>query len=349
MNQVNCFRMKSFAFFLLFLALGCKSPVVKTGRSFYFWRTVFNLGRPEQKELREQGVRRLYTRFFDVDYDPALKTTKPVADIRFGTAVDSVLEIVPVVFITNRALLESADSSIQTLGLSIAGRIRAIEQVLTGQHLKEVQLDCDWTEGSRTKYFKLIEVIKSEFRKEPVLFSATIRLHQIKYFRRTGVPPADRGMLMFYNMGKLDDEKTANSIYDARTAEPYLHDLAAYPLPLDIALPSFSWVVVIQNGHVCRLIKDVSEAELNAEKGLERTDACHFRVKCRIRLGNTDLFEGETLRLEQVNAELSVRAAEQIQANLAHRPVYVAIFHLNKNQYTTYEKQSFEAVYNRFD
>jgi hypothetical protein len=341
--------MKWSTLFLFFLVLGCKSPAPVTGRAFYFWRTVFSFQSNEQKELLQLGVQRLYTRFFDVDYEETLKEAKPIADIRFGTTVDSLLEIVPVVFITNRALLESNDSAMETLGLRITGRITGIEHSLVGQHLKEVQIDCDWTESTREKYFKLLDAVKAEFRKFPVLVSATIRLHQIKYFRRTGVPPVDRGMLMFYNMGKLDDEKTSNSIYDERTAASYIQGISDYPLPLDMALPCFSWAVISQNGHVCHLINDVTEAELNGVAGLRRTDKVHYRVDRQTRLRNIELSEEQTMRLEQVDAEQCKEAARQIESVLKHAPVYVAIFHLSKNKYTVHEKQAFEGVFNRFD
>ncbi len=44
--------------------------------------------------------------------------------------------------------------------------------------------------------------------------SSTIRLHQIKYRERTGVPPVERGMLMFYNMGQFSADPEARAIFD---------------------------------------------------------------------------------------------------------------------------------------
>jgi hypothetical protein len=332
---------------LLFLLSACSRHDQVASRSFYFWRTVFSLSESEQRELMQTGVHRLYVRFFDVDFDAARQQTKPVQDIRFATAVDSLLEVVPVVFLTNRSLVQNPDSSIQDLGVRIAERVKEIAHAMPGQHLREVQLDCDWTETTREKYFKLIEQIKAEFR--PIQISATIRLHQIKYFRRTGVPPVDRGMLMFYNMGKLEEVNTTNSIYDEHTAEAYLNGLSNYPLPLDIALPCFSWLVVLQNGHLAALINDPDERELAAAPDIAGIDKNRFVVKRRTRFENTDLFEGENLRLEQVDAGLSEQAAKQIASKLKGIPRHIAIYHLNKNQYTAHEKQGFEAVFNRFD
>ncbi len=77
-----------------------------------------------------------------------------------------------------------------------------------------------------------------------MVLSATIRLHQVKYFETTGVPPVKSGMLMFYNTGDLENPSEENSILNIETAELYLSGLEDYPMQLDIVLPLFSWAVV---------------------------------------------------------------------------------------------------------
>jgi hypothetical protein len=76
-----------------------------------------------------------------------------------------------------------------------------------------------------------------------VPLTATIRLHQYAQPGKTGVPPADRGMLMPYNVGKIAEPGDVNSIFDEATAEPYFRGTKHYPLPLDIGLPAFAWGV----------------------------------------------------------------------------------------------------------
>ncbi|MEZ4901823.1 MAG: hypothetical protein R2822_08725 [Spirosomataceae bacterium] len=50
---------------------------------------------------------------------------------------------------------------------------------------KEVQIDCDWTVATKAKYFRLLQQI-SALLPPSVILSATIRLHQIKFYRTTG-------------------------------------------------------------------------------------------------------------------------------------------------------------------
>ncbi|MGG2305049.1 hypothetical protein ACE4Z6_26875, partial [Salmonella enterica] len=93
------------------------------------------------------------------------------------------------------------------------------------------QIDCDWTLGTKEKYFSLLKRIKERMA---LPLSCTIRLHQVKYQAKTGVPPVDRGMLMYYNMGHVEGATETNSIYDPANADKYVSYVKDYPLPLDV-------------------------------------------------------------------------------------------------------------------
>jgi hypothetical protein len=346
MNRA-CFLLLAFA--LLFFT-GCHEKRHREVlRSFYYWRTVFELQPQEQSELREMNICRIYARFFDVGYDKQKEMVAPIQDIRFRSVVDSSLEVVPVVFLTNEALSHTADSATGTLAQLIANRILETDSTLLGQHLKEVQLDCDWTEKSRILYFHLVESMKSLLHPRGIVLSVTIRLHQVKYYQRTGVPPADRGMLMYYNMGKLASSETKNSIYDPETAAAYLVHFADYPLPLDVALPCFSWVVVLKDNKLAGLIHEVKDEDLAAESNLQRMSPGKYKVNTSFKWRNQDLLAGETLRLEEVEGPACLEAAAQIEPLLKESKIHVSIFHLQKNQYTSHEKQTIEAVYHCFN
>ena len=94
---------------------------------------------------------------------------------------------------------------------------------MSTNHLKfkELQIDCDWTESTRDKYFHLLSTLRNELERNKQIISATIRLHQVKYAAITGIPPVHRGMLMYYNMGKINATDN-NSVYDKKIAEKYI-------------------------------------------------------------------------------------------------------------------------------
>ncbi|HXC06479.1 MAG TPA: hypothetical protein VNZ86_17095, partial [Bacteroidia bacterium] len=258
------------------------------------------------------------------------------------------LDLVPVVYITNEALIHLSDTAVPLLSERLLNRMKHIFLTTGALKLKEVQLDCDWTGETKDKYFSLIRALKEKVHARGITLSTTIRLHQIKYFARTGVPPADRGMLMFYNMGKVDDIHTANSIYDASTASRYLVNFTTYPLPLDIALPCFSWAVVFRESHIAALLSNKAKTDLDQEEGLERTDATHYRVKHEFKIGTVSLTPEETVRLEQVDPELCDKAAQQIAPFLRDQELYVSVFQLKKNQPDIHEKKILDQIYCRF-
>ncbi len=341
------------SFLLLFLSLAvvfssCKRQNDReVTRSFYYWRTIFNMTEEKQADLRKEGVTRLYVRLFDVAYEPVAKAAVPEGDIRFETPVDTGLHVVPVVYITNEALLQTPDSLIEQLSNRIASRIRQSMGAVKGQIPEEIQTDCDWTESTRVRYFRLLILLKQSFG-QSITLTATIRLHQVKYADRTGVPPVDRGMLMFYNMGKLELEQGPNSIYDKQTAAGYLVNFSSYPLALDVALPVFSWAVVFKDGKVTALVHQVEASDMNIS-GLQALDKTHYRVTAPVKLKNIELQAGETIRLEDPGTLGCLEAATQIAPFLKEKKISVALFHLKKNNYNDYEKQDFEKVFRCFN
>jgi hypothetical protein len=334
--------------FLWMHCLSCK-PVShrQVEQSFYYWRTVFDPSAERQETFHKEGLRRIYLRFFDVVSDKESGQAVPAGDLRFETRPLPALEFVPVVYITTDALRNTPDSNATRLAQQITNRIAAV--MLSGQmhDVSEIQIDCDWTPQTRDKYFNLLRALRKLNGK--MLLSATIRLHQLKYAENTGVPPVDRGMLMFYNMGRLADPQTENSIYDKDVAASYLKDFNGYALPLDIALPCFSWAVVMLNGHVTHLLKEVNSEELASEKALQLISPGHFKVMAAMKLHNVYLFKNETVRLEEVSPAQCVNAAKQIAPYLRHQGIHVAVFDLKKKQYSPDEKKDFQNMYRCFE
>jgi hypothetical protein len=340
-----------FGIFCLFLMIDCQSckpvPKRRVEQSFYYWRTVFDPSIERQQALSKEGLRRIYLRFFDVVSDKTSGCAVPAGDLRFESMPSPALEFVPVVYIAVDALSHTPDSSLSRLATDIRNRISALMLAGKIKEIPEIQLDCDWTPETRDKYFQLLRKLRHQ--NDRIQFSATIRLHQLKYAQNTGIPPVDRGMLMFYNMGRLADPETENSIYDSMIAANYLKKFNGYALPLDVAIPCFSWAVVMQNGHVTHLLNDVSSEELMTAKELDAVSPGHFIVNGSMKLHNVYLFRNETLRLEGVSPALSVAAAKQIAPYIRGAEIHVAVFDLNKKQYSPDEKKDFQNMYRCFE
>lgn len=222
----------------------------------YYWKTVFQLNETERNFLEEQHVKRLYLRFFDVV--PADKSIKsnfdfeavPNATIAFKDAVPDNVEIIPVVYITIDALRLIVHSENDYAGL-IAERVLNMADFHDLGHIKEVQLDCDWTQQTQDGYFAFCQAVKDKLEPYGIQLSCTIRLWQLA----CTCPPVDRGVLMLYNTGSITDPETKNSILDLDDVKAYLKG-KTYDLPLDYAYPTYSWYVWLRNETYMGLFHD---------------------------------------------------------------------------------------------
>lgn len=115
---------------------------------------------------------------------------------------------------------------------------------------------------TKNNYFLLLKELKNNLNKN---ISSTIRLHQIKYFNKTGVPPVDYGVLMYYNMSSLGDFNTKNYILDNNEAKKYHYNFENYPLKLKLALPLYSQAVQFRDKKAINLFENVEQIDFNEE------------------------------------------------------------------------------------
>ena len=196
--------------------------------SFYYWRTSFYLDGLEKEALYNNAVQTLYTRYFDIDFLPGSPGPEPVAPISFYNK-NPATAIVPIIFIKNRVFEHLDAAAVNALSQKTYQLVKTISSSLKTKPV-EIQFDCDWTENTRNNYFLFLRQYKMLSSQK---LGATIRLHQIKYAGRTGIPPVDYGILMYYNMGDID-AGASSSIYDPSIAAKYNPAIKSYPLVLDI-------------------------------------------------------------------------------------------------------------------
>lgn len=309
-------RLAFFLFFFLSL-LACRNsprstdglPTPEPFRAFYHWKTICVLEEQEQAFLDSLAVDRLYVKFFDLDWDAAAGTVVPLASVQLDTSGLGRLQVIPTLFITNRSMLQMTPTEIPRLARQIAEKIDRQFAVLD-QPLKEVQLDCDWTKSSRDNYFELLHQLKAIFADRGVELSVTIRLHQLRYPEQTGVPPVQKGVLMFYNMGDLKNWKEPNSILNLKKAAAYLPAGLSYPLHLDLALPLFRWAVLFRKGQMIKLINEPDATHLQHTEKIQRIGPDRYLIVESTYLDGYYLYRGDQLRVESVSLT-------QLQAALA--------------------------------
>lgn len=328
------------AVLLFFLLISCSKsnePVI----SFYYWKTIFKLSDTEKSTLKENNVTKLYVRYFDIGLHPKTQEPIPITPIRFQDKTDY-LNIVPVIFIQNKVMLKS-NLNIEDLAQKSVHLVEEIDlknKIGSG----EIQIDCDWTLASKDNYLKFIEAFRKLWKKK---LSATIRLHQVKYFKKTKIPNVDSGVLMYYNMGTIATD-SLNSIYNRKVAEKYLKSFKKYPLHLDFALPVFSWAVHIRNQKVIGLRSKLNVDALKKDKNFEQTGQMFFKVRRSNYKNGIFYEENDVLKIEDISSEDLKEMAEDLEDNSPRKPNEIIFYDLDEFNIKNHEKNIFKQVVSYF-
>ena len=377
---------KIFPLLLILLLFNCteKAKKLPIEKAFYYWQTRLNNDRfPGADALTEIGVNKLYVRCFDIDWSESAKAPVKEGSITDFPVKKGSLELVPVVFITNKtfknlSLVESEEMAVMTyrhlmesfntiIGIpepysdyydyehdpykqyssdfnEIAKRDSLYNSLLSS-HLKEIQFDCDWTASTRDNYFAFLEKMKSLFTGK--LISCTVRLYPFKYPEKAGIPPVDKGMLMCYNAGNIRDTKTANSIFDKKEVLSYLKNANTYPLPLDAALPMFSWGVHFSGKELKNI---VSIDQLSQYSRFLHTEGNIITVKQDFNFGHDYraiyLRKGDKIRIEETNLNEVKEITSELRKHLSPSST-VAFYHITKYAFEK-NKEKIEDIFYSF-
>jgi hypothetical protein len=314
-------------------------------RSFYYWKSNFKLSDTEKQALIALDVKTIYLKFFDVAWDDVSSSAVPIAQVHMSDSAylrTTTLQIIPTIFITNECIFKIDSTQTKQLAEKIVTLTTNIIAYNNLQNIHEIQIDCDWTAATKEKYFAILDELKA--LDKTVNFSATIRLHQIKYLDKTGVPPVDRGMLMCYNMGNLTNIETKNSILETKELQKYIADLQHYPLPLDVALPLFDWKVLFRDGKFKSLINDMPDSILNTT--VFKKNGNTFTALQDSLIFGYDIKKGDMVRNEQCDYDDIIKSAKLINEKIANKNCRVSLYHLDTVTLKKYSAHEMENIFN---
>jgi hypothetical protein len=306
--------------------------------SFYYWRTTYAPDSTEANTLTTNDVHTLYVRYFDVDWPDTAAAPAPISPIRFDTMPGN-YAIVPVIFFRNR-VFEKLDST--SSGSLVKKVLALVRRINASVHLQpaELQFDCDWTEHSRDNYFRFI---RQYHALSGTVLSSTIRLHQIKYADRTGIPPVDHGILMFYNMGNID-AGTGNSIYDRAIAHRYTPSLRTYPLLLDLALPIFSWGLQVRDGRVIQLLDKMNAGQFDKDTNFSRLSPNHYTANHPCFKNGYYFRNNDTVKVESTSADDLLDMVDDVNRHSNQKIRNLIFFDLDSQNLRQYDKDLFKEV-----
>lgn len=311
--------------FALVVLFACEQP---PGRkiSFYYWQTGFHLSDVEKQALNENNVQQLYVRYCDVDIKPGTSEPAVISPLRIDTAIN----IIPVIFIKNRVF----ENAVEWLADSVFKFVSSYNQ----PH-EMVQFDCDWTERTREAYFNFLKRYKQISGDK---ISATIRLHQVKYPKRTGIPPVDHAVLMYYNMGKIDAGQQ-NSIYEKATANRYNSYISDYPLAMDAALPIFSWGLKIRNGRVEQLLNKIYFFHFQNDSNFSAISSNRFVTNNACFKAGYYFAKGDVIKIENIPSDKLLEMAAGLSDH-SKKIKDIIFYDLDSSNLVQYEKDIFKKV-----
>lgn len=338
-----------YLFLTIAFSLACESER-QTERGFYYWKSVFEWQARDNDFLAKLKVKKLYIKYFDVKWNEQKQTLTPVAKIEFRDKPSTIIgaDVIPVVFITNESIKNLSDSLMKDLGKKIFDEIESINLKNNNIQVAEIQIDCDWTARTQKKYFALLTHLKSLLPKN-VLLSATIRLHQVKYAKKQGIPPIDKGLLMCYNMDSPKKFTIQNSIFDLSVAKDYLKEIDEYPLKLDVALSIFAWGVIFEQGNFKGLINNLTISHLENNAAFKKIDKNRFVALANTRIKNVSIKAKDLIRVEESNLKEVQSLADFIADRLPKIPLNIVLFHYDAFLIKHHKQEDFAPVFEAFE
>ncbi len=351
--------------FALMGCLSCQKGEPRHSINFYHWKSSYQVDEEVRTYTKELGCEKIYLHYYDVvKKDGRVFPVNFIKPIKQNLLRQDSVRIIPVIFIANEVFMNMDESGLNLQEL--AGKISRLNNTIAsyvggpsyrvvhvengGETLsdrsvpvdypdrpvsvddsnspqyREIQFDCDWTQTTKESYFAFLSLMKKSL--PGVKITSTIRLHQIKDRETMGVPPADKGYLMCYATSGVDDGSDSNSILDINLLKNYTQNLESYPLPLDYALPLFSWGIVSnQNGKV-KLVNGLTNSDMD-EARFKKIGENKYEVLEDCFLNGLYINEGFTIEIEEITPPL-LRSAIQYLDEKLKKDYTIVYFHLSK-------------------
>lgn len=350
-NTLKALALGSFLLILFALiGLGTRKPQA-FNRSFYHWKSRFERGTYssiwQDSFLNRHQVKKLYVKMLDVDYTPA-NGIIPVSKtyIEHYHAHDS-MEYVPVVYITNLVLKHLTEADVKKFAEHFITHAMRL-QTYVPTKIKEIQVDCDWTQETQKVYFQLLTTMKQLL--PTMKYSVTLRLYAFRYPDKMGVPPVDKVVLMLYNMGNARDYTEGNSIFNYTETLKYIKGKKGYVLPMDFALPIFSWTCHYRYNRLIGIFSGISDESFNQyHKYMKQVKPGIFLVTAPftdyVNNKTSDFRPGDIIKIEKAGMS-ELEQAKRVALRLGmNSQSTVILFDLDEDELKKFTYEEFNKVW----
>lgn len=333
--------MRLFSFFItLIIVVSCTDPSVNVEQGIYFWENdTEKLTKENNEALDSLGVEKLYLKLFEVDRENDKNKPYAKSSLKLNSGVLGNREIIPCVFILDRVFIQSSREELDELADNVFNLINKFLKEKTPEEgvipFSEIQIDCDWSKKSKGNYFYFLRKVKEISGKN---VSCTLRLYPYKFHKDMGIPPVDRATLMCYNLLNPIKNPRKNSILDIDEMSKYLDTDVNYTIPLDVALPVYSWMQCYDRDRFKGVIHGPIEQYSDL---MEHDQGLWYSMKVDTAISNIYVRKGDRIKMERVSEKDLSRAIDLIKESdvLKSNSVF-SYFHLTSQElkFYSYEK-----------
>lgn len=340
-------RFFTFIIILLFVGAGCSSDTKTVfQRGVYFWESASDFSYSEENIVKNAKITKIYLKLFELEYDQELGAIPISKSSTYWPSDFDNLDLIPCVYIQNDVFLKTNASEINELADNVHYLIQKMVDEKTGDNskIREIQIDCDWTPSSKINYFKFLEAFKS---KTSTKLSCTLRLYPYKYNDKMGIPPVDRVTLMCYNLLTPKNNESKNSIFEYREFEKYTDRKIDYPLPIDIALPKYSWNICYENKTFKGVVYGPQEG---LKPHLKQLNGLWSILQKDTVIDNLYLRRGYRIKHETVTSTELEKLIDRLKNCIQFKDtVTVSFYQLDDAEFNNLPYEKLDSLYNHFN
>ncbi|MAZ58683.1 MAG: hypothetical protein CMP56_04700 [Flavobacteriales bacterium] len=307
----------------------CNKPIQDISFSVYYWKNNAYLTQKQKEILNTSSIKCIYLKICDFKWS---ESTKKIETPSISNIIESNKHIIPVFFIENKVFKMKNGKEFYEF---FQQKIKDFEYL---KDVKNIQIDCDWTIETQNNYFSFLKYLKQN----GYLTEVTLRLHQIKHSKITGIPDVETGVLMIYNLTSPAIFNQKNSIYNYNLAHSYLNGhINKYPLKIKVALPAFSWGVHFQYEKIQRLISNTTLEDYNTEE-LQEIKPNLFKSNKPFYFKNIPINKRDIIRYEEPKIENISNMIDYLTKNIKQDSLEIIFFSLDSKffnkKHDQYEK-----------
>ena len=153
-------------------------------------------------------------------------------------------------------------------------------------------------------------------------------------------------------LGQTIPRDTSFTVYSTYVKEskarPYFKHSKTYALPLDIALPAWSWCIVYRNRQFYQIENGLTEEDLKEQSFLQPAGNHFYRVTTDTVYQNLFLRPGDEIKAEGIDEKTLQQAAALAKKAVNTNHYTVTLFELSEKELKPYNHETLTDIYTRF-